>query len=148
MVARSIPPVILYVLGAPGAGKSTLVPHLRAHLPTHIVIDWDAFTEPAGDLATSNIRADARTWAAYRALVRSIVETVEDFDVVVLGPCTPGELVAGHPGDGSFSTARTKSEGHDSLVATWRTTRLTPSRTHEVTAHWACVFSTPPTRTR
>jgi GTPase SAR1 family protein len=89
---RSMSPVILYVLGAPGAGKSTLVPHLRSHLPTHVVIDWDVYMGPAGHLAGLDIRSSASTWAAYRELVRSVVETVESFDVVLLGVCTPEEL--------------------------------------------------------
>jgi adenylate kinase family enzyme len=83
--------VIVYVLGAPGAGKSALAPHLRGLLPEHLVIDWDAFMEPAGEPAGRDIRADASTWAAYSRLVYSIVESAGAVDVVLLGggsrPC-------------------------------------------------------------
>jgi broad-specificity NMP kinase len=84
--------VILYVLGAPGAGKTSLAAHLRTLLPDHVVIDWDAFMGPASELATRDIRTDVSTWAACRALIRSIVETVGVPDVVVLGVSTPEEL--------------------------------------------------------
>ena len=81
-----------YVLGAPGSGKSTLVRHLRPLLPGRVVIDWDAFLGPAGELAGAPIRTTPRTWESYGRLVRSIVETLVPPDVVLLGVRTPVEL--------------------------------------------------------
>lgn len=84
--------MIVYVLGAPGAGKSALTPYLRTRLPAHLVIDWDAFMGPAGELSGRDIRSDATTWGSYRDLVRSVVEIGGALDVVLLGVCTPQEL--------------------------------------------------------
>ncbi|WP_147449285.1 hypothetical protein [Actinomadura pelletieri] len=87
----------LYVLGAPGSGKSAVLPALKAALPSHVVIDWDAFMEPAGELAGTNIRTAPRTWAAYEHLVRVALEAVAPVPTVLLGVATPDQL-AGWPG--------------------------------------------------
>ena len=92
LLVRTMPRVITYVLGVPGSGKTALAPELRLRLPRHVVIDWDAYMDAAGELAGRDIRANPDTWAAYRSLVRSIVAAAEGLDVVVLGVCTPDEL--------------------------------------------------------
>jgi broad-specificity NMP kinase len=84
--------VILYVLAAPGSGKTTVTPHLRALLPGRVVLDWDAFMEPAGALAGVAISQAPHTWASYERLVRTIVEQIGPVDVVLLGVCTPHQL--------------------------------------------------------
>ncbi len=84
--------MISYVLGAAGSGKSTLVPLLRPLLPGHVVLDWDAFMDPAGMLAGRPIRESPRTWPAYRDLVRAIVQSLGAVPVVLFGVCTPDEL--------------------------------------------------------
>ena len=84
--------MIDYVLGAPGSGKSTLVPHLRSLLPGRVVLDWDAFMGPAGELAGAPIRNTSQTWESYGRLVRLIVGALVPLDVVLLGVRTPVEL--------------------------------------------------------
>jgi energy-coupling factor transporter ATP-binding protein EcfA2 len=84
--------VIDYVLGAPGSGKSTLVPHLRQLLPGRVVLDWDAFMDPAGELAGVPIRTTPDRWQGYADLVGSVVEAVGSVDLVLLSVCTPAEL--------------------------------------------------------
>jgi hypothetical protein len=79
------------VLGAPGSGKTTIVPHLRVHLPSHSVVDWDSFMEAANELGGRDVRTNPESWPSYRSLVRSIVETIRP-PVVLLGVCTPDEL--------------------------------------------------------
>ena len=90
--------MITHILGAPGSGKTALTPLLRDALPSHVVLDWDAFMEPASDLAGRDVRRSPRTWPAYRALVRALVESLGAAPTVVLGVCTPDEL-AGWPID-------------------------------------------------
>lgn len=84
--------MITDVLGAPGSGKSTIVPLLAGLLPTHVVLDWDAFMMPATALAGRDIRQNPETWPAYRELVRTVTATVAHLPVVLLGVCTPAEL--------------------------------------------------------
>ena len=80
------------VLGAPGCGKSTVAPLLRNILATHVIVDWDAYMEPASALAERDIRRTPSTWQGYRSLVRSVVETVRAKPLVMFGVCTPDEL--------------------------------------------------------
>jgi hypothetical protein len=84
--------VITDVLGAPGSGKSTIVPLLAELLPTHVVLDWDAFMVPATALAGREVRQNPETWPTYRDLVRTILGTVMHLPVVLFGVCTPAEL--------------------------------------------------------
>jgi shikimate kinase len=84
--------VITGVLGAPGSGKSTIVPLLAELLPIHVVLDWDAFMVPATALAGREIRQDPETWPAYRELVHAVTATLAHMPVVLLGVCTPAEL--------------------------------------------------------
>lgn len=84
--------MITAVLGAPGSGKSTVVPLLAALLPTHAVLDWDAFMVPAAVLAGRTIMQHPDTWPAYRQLVRAVIAVMAHLPVVLLGVCTPDEL--------------------------------------------------------
>lgn len=84
--------MISYLLGAPGSGKSSLVEPLRRLLPGHVVLDWDALMDPAGELAGAPIRRTPSTWPAYGRLVRTVTEIVGPRDVIMLGVCTPDEL--------------------------------------------------------
>jgi cytidylate kinase len=90
--------VITAVLGAPGSGKSTVAQLLAARLPAHVMLDWDAFMDPSAALAGREIRQSPDTWAAYRQLVRAVLDTMKHLPVVLLGVCTPTEL-AGWPID-------------------------------------------------
>jgi shikimate kinase len=78
--------VITGVLGAPGSGKSTIVPLLAELLSAHVVLDWDAFMMPATALAGRDIRQNPETWPAYRELVRAVTATVVHLPVVLLSP--------------------------------------------------------------
>ncbi|HUZ55922.1 MAG TPA: AAA family ATPase [Streptosporangiaceae bacterium] len=84
--------MITKVLGAPGSGKSTVAQPLAALLPAHVVLDWDAFMDPAAALAGREIRQSPDTWPAYRQLVRTVLDTMKHLSVVLLGVCTPAEL--------------------------------------------------------
>jgi len=84
--------VIIVVLGAPGSGKTTVIEPLAALLPRHVLLDWDAFMEPAAALAGRDIRADPETWPAYRQLVQRVATSVASVPVVLLGVATPDEL--------------------------------------------------------
>ena len=80
------------VLGAPGAGKSAVAGPLRDTLPTHVVLDWDAFMTPASTLAGREVKRSPTTWPAYRRLVRAAVDAVVPAPLVLLGVGTPDEL--------------------------------------------------------
>jgi broad-specificity NMP kinase len=80
------------VLGAPGSGKSTVAPLLRSVLPSYVIVDWDAYMDAASELAERDVRRSPNRWAAYRRLVRAIVETIYPSSLVMLGVCTPDEL--------------------------------------------------------
>jgi shikimate kinase len=77
--------MITSVLGAPGAGKSTVAPVLAGLLPGHTVLDWDAFMGPAAALAGREIPQHPETWSAYRELVRAVINAVAHRPVVLLG---------------------------------------------------------------
>jgi hypothetical protein len=91
-VCRYVCRVITTVLGAPGSGKTTAARLLPSLLPGHVVLDWDAFMEPAAALAGRDIRQQPATWPAYRQLIHAVVEVVACLPVVLLGVCTPDEL--------------------------------------------------------
>jgi chloramphenicol 3-O-phosphotransferase len=84
--------MITVVLGAPGSGKSTVTPLLRALMPGCIVMDWDVFMEPAALLAGRDIRSHPETWPGYRELVRTALETMAGQRVVLLGVAAPDDL--------------------------------------------------------
>ncbi|QDP96036.1 hypothetical protein FOE78_09110 [Microlunatus elymi] len=84
--------MINYVLGAPGAGKSLIVPRLRRLMPGRVVLDWDALMGPAGELAGAPIPQTPQTWEPYGRLIRAIADVILPADLVLLGVCTPGEL--------------------------------------------------------
>lgn len=84
--------MIHYILGAPGSGKSSIVPLLRARMPDRVVLDWDALMGPAGDLAGTAIPRAPQTWDAYGRLVRTVADLIMPIDLVVLSVCTPAEL--------------------------------------------------------
>jgi hypothetical protein len=84
--------MLTIVLGAPGSGKSTVTPVLRASLPRHVVLDWDAFMPAAEALAGRDIRTAPDLWNAYGQLVRSVVVALHPLPTVLLGVCTPDEL--------------------------------------------------------
>ncbi len=88
--------MITAVVGAPGSGKSTVVPLLRELLPSHVIVDWDDFMAPAAALAGCDIPTHPETWPAYRQLVRSVLDSLAGQPVVLLGVGTPAEL-AGWP---------------------------------------------------
>jgi chloramphenicol 3-O-phosphotransferase len=89
-----MPGDVTAVLGAPGSGKTSVAAALRSRLPHHVVLDWDAFMEPAGALAGRDVRRLPELWPAYRQLLRSVLEAVSAAPVVMLGVSTPDESPA------------------------------------------------------
>ncbi|GAB3757193.1 ATP-binding protein [Microlunatus parietis] len=89
--------MIGYVLGAPGSGKTTLIPHLRPRLPGWTVLDGDALMPDAERLAGAPIASTPATWPAYEGLLRTVIELVLPNPVLLLWVCTPEEL-QGWPG--------------------------------------------------
>ncbi len=84
--------MLTMVLGAPGSGKTSLIPTLRGLLREHVVLDWDEFMSPASKLAGSEIWSDPARWDAYQDLVRSVVNVIVPRPMVVLGVCTLDQL--------------------------------------------------------
>ena len=82
----------MYVLGAPGSGKSAAANPLRALLPGCVVLDWDGLMGPAGTLAGADISATPATWRTYGLLMRAVVDQIIPMNLVLLGVCTPDEL--------------------------------------------------------
>jgi hypothetical protein len=68
--------MVTSVVGAPGSGKTALAMVLSDVLPTHFVLDWDAFMPAAAEFAGRDIPTHSSTWLAYRELVRIAVEVV------------------------------------------------------------------------
>jgi len=86
--------MLIYLVGAPGTGKTTLVPHLRRRLADWVVFDWDALLELASTLAGSDIRTTPSLWATYDDLVLAAVTEISGSRVncAVVGVRTPSEL--------------------------------------------------------
>jgi hypothetical protein len=85
--------VAVYLLGAPGSGKSALRPLLTEALRDRVVLDWDDFMAPASALAGVDVRRSPSAWSAYGELIRAAVEGAGAGRCIVLGVCTPQELV-------------------------------------------------------
>jgi broad-specificity NMP kinase len=86
--------MLVYVVGAPGSGKTTMAPYLRDALDGWVVLDWDALLEPAGALAGEDVRRAPLLWSRYDDLVLASVREVtrSGLDCAVLGVRTPSEL--------------------------------------------------------
>lgn len=88
------------VTGAPGAGKSTVVPELlRVGAGGLVVMDMDELLDDDGRLLGIKIdeAAAAPHWPAYNTLWLRITELVRrsGIPVLLLGPLTPRELPEG-----------------------------------------------------
>lgn len=81
------------VLGAPGSGKSTIVPTVKTLLADKIVLDWDVLMQPAGALAQVHIPRTPEAWPRYSELMRMVVEAVGADRVLLFGVQTPDEMV-------------------------------------------------------
>lgn len=81
----------IYVLGAPGSGKTTVRRALGERLSERIVMDWDDLMAPASELLGADVRSRPDAWPAYRHLIRGVVDVVGP-RLVLLGVCTPAEL--------------------------------------------------------
>lgn len=86
--------MLVYLLGAPGSGKTTLVSHLRRRLSDWVVLDWDFLLERSSTLAGSDIRDTPSLWATYDDLVLATVREISDSGIncAVVGVRTPSEL--------------------------------------------------------
>jgi hypothetical protein len=88
------------VTGAPGAGKSTVVPELlRLSAGGLVVMDMDELLDHDGRLLGIKIaeQAAAPHWPAYNTIWLRITELVRrsGIPVLLLGPLTPSELREG-----------------------------------------------------
>jgi predicted kinase len=86
---------LLFVTGAPGAGKTVIAAQVAARLPNFIVVDMDALLEPASRLAGVDLRRPeaASTWPAYNDLwVRLAAILASARPVLLLGPLGPDEV--------------------------------------------------------
>nr|WP_156225653.1 AAA family ATPase [Pseudactinotalea suaedae] len=86
-----------YVLGAPGVGKSTVLPLLTERLPGWVVLDWDWLMPAAMGLAGRPVREHQELWQPYAELVRSVLSGLGSVPVLLATVCTPQEL---DPGQG------------------------------------------------
>jgi hypothetical protein len=88
--------MLVYLVGAPGSGKTALAPHLRHALSDWVVCDWDSLLPPASALAGTDVRSAATLWVHYDALVLAAMleVTKSGVDCVVLGVRTPAELAS------------------------------------------------------
>jgi AAA domain len=82
--------------GAPGAGKTAVLPVLRERLGGMVVVDMDAFLDAGSELARADLRYTAEFWPAYTALCRQLVGTVLEsgVDCLLMTPLEPREAVA------------------------------------------------------
>jgi hypothetical protein len=97
--------VLFVVVGAPGSGKTAVVPALRESLPGVVVLDLDEFLDPASELAGVDLRYAADLWPAYGQMCLRLVGAVvaAGVDCVLLGPLEPRQVDA--PGLGEIAWA-------------------------------------------
>jgi len=86
--------MLVYLVGAPGSGKTTLAPYLRRRLAGWVVLDWDFLQEHSSTLAEADIRCSPSLWATYDDLVLAVVKEISSsgVDCAVVGVRTPSEL--------------------------------------------------------
>ncbi|WBQ05760.1 AAA family ATPase [Kribbella sp. CA-293567] len=92
---------LFVVAGAPGAGKSTVIPELlRLRSQPLVVMDMDELLDDDGRLLGIEIAAPsaAPIWPAYNALWLRITELVRrsGTPMLLLSPAIPAELPEGH----------------------------------------------------
>jgi hypothetical protein len=88
---------VLFVTGAPGAGKTAIVALVTARLPHFVVLDMDVLLDPASSLAGVDLHRPeaASTWPAYNDLwVRLTAILARSHPVLLLGPLDPDEVEA------------------------------------------------------
>jgi broad-specificity NMP kinase len=93
---------LFVVTGAPGAGKSTVVPELlrlRGNTSRLVVMDMDELLDSSGQLLGIEIAdsSAAANWPAYNALWMRITELVRrsGTSMLLLTPAVPSELPEG-----------------------------------------------------
>ena len=84
--------------GAPGSGKTTVVPAVRAALPGVVVVDMDEFLDAGSRLAGVELSSEAAAdrWPAYDELCLTFVAAVlrAGHDVLLASPLEPAQVAA------------------------------------------------------
>ena len=95
------PGTIHFVAGTWASGKSTLSHLLPAHLPGHVIFDWDLIIPGISMACQTDLRTDAAAWPGLYATWAAILRTVAGCgrDVVLLGPATPDDFARYDLGD-------------------------------------------------
>jgi broad-specificity NMP kinase len=87
---------LMMLSGAPGSGKTSVVPSLRNALPGVVVLDLDDFLEAGSRLAGVDLRQQeaADLWPAHNDLCLTFAATVlgAGHDVLLLSPLTPPDV--------------------------------------------------------
>lgn len=88
------PGTLLILTGAPGSGKTTVLPALRAALPGVVVLDLDDFLDAGGRLAGVDMATAADAWPAYTELCLRLVDAVtgSGVDCLLLCPLDEGQV--------------------------------------------------------
>ena len=92
------PVVLLFVAGAPGSGKSTVVTKLLEKPSPFVVFDIDWLAEPASRLVGRDIRFAPETWEPYGELWFGVLHAVlqNGLTPVLFTPADPSDF-AGKP---------------------------------------------------
>ena len=87
-------PSLVAITGAPGSGKTVLVPVLARLLTGTVVLDWDWLLDPLSRLAGVDLTVHEPSWPAYGDTWLTLAACIggTGVPVIVCGPLLPAEL--------------------------------------------------------